>query len=74
MAVPDALNAQYRNNIRFNQQNLITAYNIYHSMMHIAVGESYPNRTLGLFADLAFQTNCSAAYIPTDEEDTCNCL
>ncbi len=43
-------------------------------MMHIAVGDSYPNRTLGLFADLAFQTNCSVAYIPTDEEDTCNCL
>ena len=57
------MNAKYRNNVRFNQQNLVTAFNVYHSMMHVAIGDSYPNRTLGLFADLAFQTNCSNAYI-----------
>jgi hypothetical protein len=63
MAVPEAMNSKYRNNIRLNQQNLITAYNFYHLLMHTAIGEAYPDKKLGLLADLSFQVNCSTAKV-----------
>jgi hypothetical protein len=73
MAVPEAMNGKFREGIRLNQQNLITAYNVYHLLMHVAIGESYPSRKLGLLADLSFQVDCAAAKVPLNEEETCNC-
>lgn len=61
LAVPEQMNQQYRDSIRFNQQNLVTAYNIYHFMMHVVIGEEYSDKKLGLMGDLSFQTNCSSA-------------
>ena len=41
MAVPSKMNIKYRDSIRLNQQNLLTAYNFYHFMKHVAIGDSY---------------------------------
>ena len=68
VAAPEQLNSQFRDSIRLNQQNLITAHNFYHFLMHLAVGESYPDRDLGLLGDLSFQSNCSVVGIRTSEQ------
>ena len=73
VAVPEQLNRQVRNRIRLNQQNLITAYNFYHFLMHVAVGESYRDKALGLLGDLSFQTNCSVINVRTSEQEACVC-
>lgn len=75
LAVPEQMNQQYRDSIRLNQQTLVTAYNVYHFLMHVAIGEEYRNKGLGLMGDLSFQTNCSSAnmYMPNYQKDICYC-
>lgn len=73
VAVPEQLNRQVRNRIRLNQQTLVTAYNFYHLLMHVAVGESYADKALGLLSDLSWQTNCSAVGIRMSEQEACVC-
>ena len=69
------MNRQNRDGIRLNQQNLITAYNAYHFLRHVAVGQAYNNKNKGLMGDLSFQTDCSKANIfpPRGAKRVCYC-
>lgn len=57
--LPEKMNRVYRERIRKNQQSLITTYNLHEFMRHIAEGEDYLNKNLGLFGDLSQQKQCA---------------
>ncbi len=50
--LPPKMNKKYRETIRFNQQYVVTSKNIYHYLMHLALGDKYEHKNKSLLSDL----------------------
>jgi hypothetical protein len=61
MRVPKEVNKQYRDKVRMNQQTLLSALNVYHFLMHLAIGNEYQQKEKGLFGDNSHQKDCPSA-------------
>lgn len=72
VSLPSKVNQLYRKQIALNQQALVTAYNIFYFLSHIAQGQDYPNQHNGLLGSLEGQT-CANLNI-TDYECKCKNL
>jgi hypothetical protein len=72
--LPANINAKYRDGIRKNQQNLVTAWNIYYTLQHLLKGEEYKEKYMSLLSDLSFQKTCKDAKIPKYPPETCACV
>ena len=56
ISLPQGVNKLYRKQIALNQQAVVSAFNIYHFLAHIAAGTTYKHSELGLLGDLSGQT------------------
>lgn len=73
--VPEKINKLYRDKIRMNQQTLVSAFNVYHFLMHLVVGEEYQYKQKGLFGNFSQQKDCASARVPLlDQHSQQNCI
>lgn len=61
--LPKEVNDVYRDKIRKNQQNAVSMYNVHHFLRHLAEGERYNKKHMGLFGDLTSQKTCDDVLV-----------